>query len=75
MVAYFGRSMNNRRKLIVAFGAGSLVVPFASVGQQPAMPVIGYLSNGSPAAFAPMVAAFRQGLSEAGYVEGQNVVI
>ncbi len=67
--------MNIRRKLIVALGAGVLTAPFASVGQQQTMPVIGYLSNGSPTAFAPMVAAFRQGLSETGYVEGQNVVI
>jgi putative ABC transport system substrate-binding protein len=39
------------------------------------MPVIGYLSIGSPALYSPFVAAFRQGLSEAGYVEGQNVAI
>jgi putative ABC transport system substrate-binding protein len=43
--------------------------------QQKAMPVIGYLSIGSPALYSPFVAAFRQGLSEAGYVEGQNVAI
>jgi putative ABC transport system substrate-binding protein len=39
------------------------------------MPVIGYLGTGSPGAFAPLVAAFYQGLSETGYVEGQNLTI
>jgi putative ABC transport system substrate-binding protein len=39
------------------------------------MPVIGFLSGGSPAPFASLVAAFHQGLSETGYVEGQNVTI
>ena len=43
--------------------------------QQKAMPVIGFLSSTSPGPFAPMVAAFRQGLSETGYVEGQNLAI
>jgi putative ABC transport system substrate-binding protein len=43
--------------------------------QQKAMPVIGYLSGSSPRAGAPAVAGFRQGLSEAGYVEGRNVAI
>jgi putative tryptophan/tyrosine transport system substrate-binding protein len=43
--------------------------------QQPVMPVIGYLSAGSPEIFAPRLRAFRQGLSELGYVEGRNLAI
>jgi putative ABC transport system substrate-binding protein len=39
------------------------------------MPVIGFLCSASPGPFAPMVAAFHQGLSETGYVEGQNLAI
>ena len=54
---------------------GLLAVPFAARAQQKAMPVIGYLGSGSPGLSAAIVAAFRQGLAETGYVEGQNVAI
>jgi putative ABC transport system substrate-binding protein len=49
--------------------------PRAARTQQPAMPVIGFLHSGSPEAYTSMITAFRQGLKEAGYVEGHNVAI
>ena len=64
----------NRRRLILLLG-GVVIAPRALRAQQKAMPVIGYLSPGSPGAAAPYVAAFRQGLSETGYDEGRNVAI
>jgi putative ABC transport system substrate-binding protein len=64
----------NRRDLVLLLG-GAMIAPAALSAQQKAMPVIGYLSGASPGPSAPTVAAFRQGLSESGYVEGQNVAI
>ena len=52
-----------------------LAAPLVGESQQPAMPLIGYLSQRSPTDSASIVAAFRQGLKEVGYVEGQNVAI
>jgi len=64
----------NRRELLMLAG-GVVTVPRTLQAQQKAMPVIGFLGNASASYTAPYVVAFRQGLAETGYVEGQNVVI
>ena len=49
--------------------------PVTAPAQQPSMPVVGYLSGASATKFEHFTAAFRQGLSDTGYVEGRNVII
>jgi hypothetical protein len=64
----------NRRELMLLLG-GAMTAARALRAQQKATPVVGVLGLGSPGPFAPFVAALHQGLSETGYVEGQNVAI
>jgi putative tryptophan/tyrosine transport system substrate-binding protein len=70
MASYVGR-----REFLATLGSAAAVWPLAARAQQPAMPVIGFLSGRSPSEAAYALAAFHQGLRQGGFAEGQNVAI
>ena len=70
MASYIGR-----RELLAALGGAAAAWPLTARAQQPTMPVIGFLEIRSPETIFERLRAFRQGLRETGYVEGENVTI
>ncbi|MGC2749817.1 MAG: hypothetical protein WA309_20495 [Pseudolabrys sp.] len=64
-----------RREFITLLGGGSVVWPLVARAQQPPMPVVGFLHGASPGPFKRFVAAFRNGLKDNGFVEGQNLTV
>jgi putative tryptophan/tyrosine transport system substrate-binding protein len=65
----------HRREFITVIGGSAAAWPLAARGQQTAVPIMGFMNGGSLEAQARLLEAFRQGLNDAGYIEGHNVKI
>ncbi|HKF10631.1 MAG TPA: ABC transporter substrate binding protein, partial [Xanthobacteraceae bacterium] len=68
-------SQIERRKFLATLGGTAVALPLAARAQQPTMPVIGFVSAGSPQGYERVFAGFLKGLDETGYVQGHNVAI
>jgi putative tryptophan/tyrosine transport system substrate-binding protein len=75
MILSLGVRPVRRRELITLFGSAAVAWPFMARAQQPAMPIVGFVTGRSVEASVRQAAAFRKGLNETGYVEGQNVMV
>jgi putative tryptophan/tyrosine transport system substrate-binding protein len=64
-----------RREFITLLGGAAVVWPLAARAQSSALPVVGFVNSGTAKGGEDLQAAFRQGMKEAGYIEGQNVAI
>src|SRR6516165_3851115 len=68
-------SRHTRRRDVIMLIGGAVAWPLAAHAKQPTIPIVGYVHSDSPQTVAGLLAAFREGLRETGYIEGQNVAI